>query len=68
MDIYKSFGEYKIIDSSSLDGYKYELGEDRFITIRASGTYPIIRLYAEAKSREEVISILNSVVNTLNVT
>jgi phosphomannomutase len=64
---FTEFGEYHVTDTILLDGYKYLLGENRSAMIRASGTHPIIRIYAEAENREEVISIINAVVNTINI-
>ncbi len=64
---YTGFGEFTISGTETLDGYKYQLGEDQWVMIRASGTEPVIRIYAEAESREKVVAIINAVVNTINV-
>jgi phosphomannomutase len=61
-----SFGEFQITGSDALDGFKYQLGDDQWVMIRASGTEPLIRIYAEAENRERVVAIINAVVNTLN--
>jgi phosphomannomutase len=64
---FKEFGEYKIAGEETLDGYKYRLTENEWVMIRASGTEPLIRIYVEAETREKVISIINAVVNTVNI-
>lgn len=66
-DPFTHFGEFTVSDTLVLDGYKYLFGENRSVMIRASGTRPIIRLYAEAENREVVIAIINAVVNTINI-
>ena len=41
----------------TLDGFKFVLSEDRSIAIRASGTEPVIRVYMEARSEDELAEI-----------
>jgi phosphomannomutase len=65
-DPFQKFGEYTVQNVIHTDGYKYELGNGRSVLIRPSGTRPILRIYVEASTRDEVISIINSVVNTIN--
>jgi phosphomannomutase len=55
---YKSFGEYKVRDVQTLDGFKYFFDDDRWLMIRPSGTEPVLRTYAEAPTLEEVRKIL----------
>lgn len=55
---YKSFGNYKVSRSSDLDGYKYFFDENSWVMIRASGTEPVLRVYAEASSKKEADNIL----------
>jgi phosphomannomutase len=64
---FNSFGEFKITSTNMLDGYKYQLGDGQWVMIRASGTEPVIRIYAEAANRETVAAIINSVVNAINI-
>ncbi|MEX2542291.1 MAG: phosphoglucomutase/phosphomannomutase family protein [Trueperaceae bacterium] len=40
------------------DGVKLNLGEDAWLLFRASGTEPLLRIYAEAASDEEVQALL----------
>jgi phosphomannomutase len=65
---FTAFGEFQITGTNTLDGFKYQLGDDQWVMIRASGTEPIIRIYAEAGNREKVVAIINAVVNTINLT
>jgi phosphomannomutase len=56
---FNSFGKYPILRMEDLDGWKYFIDEDSWVMIRASGTEPVLRTYAEAPSREEAFSILD---------
>ncbi|MBV9788700.1 MAG: phosphoglucomutase/phosphomannomutase family protein, partial [Chloroflexi bacterium] len=40
------------------DGVKYLLGDDSWLLIRPSGTEPVLRIYAEARSDETVQQLL----------
>ena len=66
-NINTEFGEFLVSGVSSIDGFKYQLGEGQWVMIRASGTEPVIRIYAEAENRERVIAILNAVVNKISM-
>ncbi|MFI5164960.1 MAG: phosphoglucomutase/phosphomannomutase family protein, partial [Bacteroidia bacterium] len=55
---YKEFGKYKVIRMEDLDGHKFFFDENRWLMIRASGTEPVLRLYAEAKNKAESFDIL----------
>ncbi|MEO6882797.1 MAG: phosphoglucomutase/phosphomannomutase family protein [Bacteroidia bacterium] len=55
---YKAFGKYAISRTEDLDGFKYYFNEDEWLMIRASGTEPVLRLYAESSSREAAFAIL----------
>ncbi|PBQ32937.1 phosphoglucosamine mutase [Sphingobacteriaceae bacterium] len=57
---YKEFGTYKVSRVDDLDGYKFFFDEDTWMMIRASGTEPVLRVYAEASNREIVEEILAS--------
>jgi phosphomannomutase len=64
---YSNFGDFKITKSEDLDGFKYFFGDKSWVMIRASGTEPVIRIYAEAEDHEKVTSIINAVVNTISI-
>lgn len=55
---YKEFGKYKVDHVEDLDGHKFFFDENRWLMIRASGTEPVLRLYAEAANQAEVFDIL----------
>lgn len=57
---YKSFGDYQIQRTEDLDGYKYYFANDEWLMIRASGTEPVLRNYAESSSIKKTISILKA--------
>ncbi|MGD2035007.1 MAG: hypothetical protein PVF73_08125 [Bacteroidales bacterium] len=64
---YDKFGDFSVTNTEELDGFKYYLGDERWVMIRASGTEPVIRIYAEAENREVVSAMINAVVNTINI-
>ena len=43
-----------VVDCLSIDGYKYRLADDSWLMIRFSGTEPVLRLYCEAPSIQQV--------------
>jgi phosphomannomutase len=55
---FTEFGDYKIKDLQTIDGFKYFFDDDRWMMIRPSGTEPVLRTYAEAPTLEEVRLIL----------
>ncbi len=44
-----------------MDGYKFHLGEGRWVMIRPSGTEPVLRVYAEAADSKASFAILDEV-------
>lgn len=55
---YKEFGKYKVSRIDDLDGYKFFFDENTWMMIRASGTEPVLRVYAEAATQEKAFDIL----------
>ena len=45
---FTSIGKFKVERVEDLDGYKFFFKNDEWMMIRASGTEPVLRLYAEA--------------------
>ena len=62
---YKSFGEYKVKELKTIDGFKYFFDSERWVMIRPSGTEPVLRTYAEAPTLEEVRKILKVTEETI---
>ncbi len=64
---YKSFGKYKVKRVEDLDGYKYFFDDDKreWLLIRASGTEPVLRTYAESSTREGALAVLKAAEQTL---
>ncbi len=49
----------KVVRLNKTDGYKYILSDDSWLLIRFSGTEPLIRIYAESHSPEQVQGLLD---------
>ena len=64
-DPYTAFGDYTVESMETIDGFKYHLGNDRWIMIRPSGTEPVLRVYCEAETSEKVDEILGKAVKTI---
>jgi phosphomannomutase len=62
---YDSFGPYKVKRVETIDGWKYFFDNDEWMMIRASGTEPVLRNYAEAATTEKAFAILKAVEKTL---
>ncbi len=62
---YTGFGEYKVARVEDIDGYKFHLSENSWMMIRASGTEPLLRVYAESPNQEETERILETVKGVL---
>ncbi len=64
---YKSFGKYNVKRIEDLDGYKYFFDDnnDEWLLIRASGTEPVLRTYAESKTKAGAFEILKAAESTL---
>lgn len=62
---YTAFGNYKVVRTETTDGYKYYFNDDDWIMIRASGTEPVLRVYAQAPSAADVRKTLDTVCGVL---
>ena len=47
-------------DLNTRDGVKYLLADDSWLLIRPSGTEPVLRVYAEARSEADVYTLLDA--------
>ena len=63
--LYKNFDGIPVAKVDDLDGYKFYLEDEETVLVRASGTEPVLRIYAEASSEERVQIILDKVKSTL---
>jgi len=59
---YAKFGKYDFNKVETTDGVKYHLDNGGWIMLRASGTEPLLRIYAEGNSKEETADILQDVI------
>ncbi|MFI5164031.1 MAG: phosphoglucomutase/phosphomannomutase family protein [Bacteroidia bacterium] len=62
---YSAFGKYKVQRVDDLDGWKYFFSDDAWMMIRASGTEPVLRTYAESSTQKKAFDILNAAKKTL---
>lgn len=62
---YDSFGSFPVQSLQTTDGFKYSLGDEEWVMIRASSTEPVLRLYAQASTKAKVDSILEAVKDTI---
>lgn len=58
---YSAFGKYTFNRIETIDGVKYHLDNGGWMMLRASGTEPLLRIYAEGNSKEETLDILEDV-------
>ncbi len=58
---YKKFGKLTIQRMDDLDGFKFYFNDDEWVLLRASGTEPVMRVYAQAPTPKRVREILNIV-------
>jgi len=59
------FGSYEVVKADDLDGFKYFLSNNGWVLIRASGTEPVLRIYAQAVDMAEVRKTLDTVKEVL---
>lgn len=52
-------GRKKVVRTNFRDGFKYILEDNSWLLIRASGTEPLVRIYAEASTKKDVADLLD---------
>ena len=55
-----SLSGQRVVSVNKRDGVKYLLADDSWLLIRPSGTEPVLRIYAEARSAEQVEALLKA--------
>jgi phosphomannomutase len=56
-----SVANFKVLSLDDRDGVKMILGDSMWVLVRTSGTENVLRLYAEASSREQVTALLDAI-------
>jgi phosphomannomutase len=54
----KEIGGQKVAEVNQRDGVKYVMVDDSWLLIRPSGTEPVLRVYAEARTQEFIKSLI----------
>lgn len=65
VNAFANFGSLKVERVEDIDGWKYHFAHEETVMIRASGTEPVLRVYAEAATPQRVEEILETVKKTL---
>ena len=61
-------GGRKVVKSRSDDGFKFYFEDGSWVLVRFSGTEPLLRVYSEASSKEEVDGLIGEMVKHIGVT
>ena len=51
---------HKVEKINRLDGVKFLFANDAWMLMRPSGTEPMVRIYAESESKEDVVKLLEA--------
>ena len=62
---YTAFGSYKVESIEDVDGWKFNLGNDEWVMMRASGTEPVLRVYAQSADLAGARAILDATKATI---
>lgn len=63
----QKWGDQEVLLQENLDGFKFHFQNDRWLLIRTSGTEPLLRIYAQAENKLEVLNLLNQARASLQV-
>lgn len=63
----KTLGGKRVIDTDQIDGFRYHLEGGWWVSVRESGTEPLIRIYAEMDSDSETDSAIAEVARVLGL-
>lgn len=64
---FESFGENRVARMEDLDGWKYFFNDEEWLMIRASGTEPVLRTYAESRNKQRAFELLEACKQELGV-
>jgi len=59
------FGDFEVLNEDTKDGFRYTLANEQWLMIRASGTEPVLRVYAESADEAGADKILEAAQATL---
>lgn len=62
---YTTFGDLEVRRVETIDGYKFHFDKDQWLMIRASGTEPVLRCYAESDNLDNARKILAACQRTI---
>lgn len=62
-----NWGKFQTKNYDNLDGEKYFFEHDAWLMFRASGTEPVLRIYAQGRNEQEVKDIHQAALNYLNL-
>ncbi|MEZ4739594.1 MAG: hypothetical protein R2818_09645 [Flavobacteriales bacterium] len=62
---YTKFGDLEVRRVETIDGYKFHFDKDQWLMIRASGTEPVLRCYAESDNLDNARKILAACQRTI---
>ena len=60
-------GKFKVLGIDTLDGIKFFIDDDSWVSIRVSGTEPLLRIYIETKDYKNIEEISNSIMKYLGI-
>ncbi|MCG8699995.1 MAG: hypothetical protein MI922_18210 [Bacteroidales bacterium] len=63
---FSNFKQYQVLKVEELDGYKFCFDKNKWVLIRASAWFPVLRIYAEAENQEQARELLHAVQTTIN--
>lgn len=55
-----ALGPYEVKRVETIDGFKFWIDDERWVLVRPSGTEPVLRVYAQAPTREEARRLLDA--------
>lgn len=61
----KMIGSRPVVRTETIDGYKFYLNDDEWIMVRASGTEPVLRIYAQTPSTAQSRTLLDEAAKSL---